>query len=467
MKKMLARILCISVVGFSFVSLGRAWVMSSAEQQQASQLSQKRDWPALAALADLAVRRDAKDGWAWYYAGLANDGLGRRDAAVGAYEKALPFVPSYMQGSIAQVLAQDYAALNQPQKIAALAQQFEKTNPEVARNLRLQFPATAPRPAPAALPDISPRALDAVTSKVRRTWKADAIPVQINLDAQDNRTFRLVYNFYSPSSRTGLSVIQDGPALPVGEPRGWSTTAIPAHFLPLAEAAARISRSQNPPLEHALLYVSSGMEPAVGLAWTIALAGSLEAAEIPAYQMTRPEFDALMAAAERGSAASEYTLAMVYFNGAAGATDVGRAVEWLAKSAARGDPRAQNKLGQCYEYGAGVRPNQSAAAEWYQKAANSGFPASEFNLGLMYEQGSGVPRSYVTARQWIERAAHRDWPAAIDELPVVIAAANGEIRRAQQLRAQQAQAKRCPPGYMPSGLGRCMSFALMMDSIPH
>lgn len=468
MKKMLVRMLCISVAGLSFVSAGRAWLMNPAEQQQASQLSQKRDWPALAALADRAVRRDAKDGWAWYYAGLANDGLGRRDAAVAAYEKSMPFVPSYMQGSIAQVLAQDYAALNETQKIAALAQQFEKTNPEIARSLRLQFPAIAPRPAPAALPEISPRTLDAVTSKVRRTWRVDAIPVQINLEAQDNRTFRLVYNFYSPSSRTGLSVIQGGPALPVGEPRGWSTVAIPAHFLPLAEALARSSAPQHALVEHALLFVSSGMEPAVGLSWTIAIADGLDAVEIPAYQMTHPEFEALSAAAERGSAASEYTLAMVYLNGAAGVTDPGRAAEWLAKSAARGDPRAQNKLGQFYEYGVGVRQNVGVAAEWYQKSANSGFPPGEFNLGLMYEQGRGVPRNYVTARQWIERAARRGWPAAVDELPVVTAAANGEIRRAQQLRAQRSGGGggKCPPGYMPTG-SRCISFAIMMDNIPH
>jgi predicted TPR repeat methyltransferase len=94
--------------------------MTQAEQLQASTLNQKHDWQALAALADRAVQRDSKDAWAWYYSGIANDGLGHREVAATAFEKSLSALPAYLQGSAAQLLAQEYAALNEPAKLAAL-----------------------------------------------------------------------------------------------------------------------------------------------------------------------------------------------------------------------------------------------------------------------------------------------------------------------------------------------------------
>ena len=99
---------------------------------------------------------------------------------------------------------------------------------------------------------------------------------------------------------------------------------------------------------------------------------------------------------------------------------------------------AENKLAQLYEYGVGVPGNPSAAAQWYLKAANTGFAPAQYNLGLMFEEGRGVARNYVTARQWIEKAARQGSTAAMDEMPIVTARANGDIRRAEQLRTQQS-----------------------------
>ena len=215
--------------------------MTQAEQSQASTLNQKRDWQGLGALADRAVQRDSKDSWAWYYSGVANDGLGHKDAAAKAFEKSLSGLPAYLQGSAAQLLAQEYAALNEPAKLTSLISQFEKTNPEVARTLRLQFPGATPRQTAPVLPEISPRILAEMTANARRSWKPDAIPVQISVEYQDNLPYQAIYSFYSPSARVGLRQMQNGPRFPADDPRGWSSVAIPLNFVPLAEAVRRVT----------------------------------------------------------------------------------------------------------------------------------------------------------------------------------------------------------------------------------
>lgn len=55
--------------------------MSPGAQQQASQLYQKHDWSALEALAKRSASGGSTDGMAWYYLGLAEDGLGRKTDA--------------------------------------------------------------------------------------------------------------------------------------------------------------------------------------------------------------------------------------------------------------------------------------------------------------------------------------------------------------------------------------------------
>jgi TPR repeat protein len=450
----------------------RAGAMTQAEQLQASTLNQKHDWQALAALAGRAVQRDSKDAWAWYYSGVANDGLGHKGMAATAFEKALSGLPAYLQGSAAQLLAQEYAALNQQAKLAALIAQFEKSSPEIARTLRLQFPGSTPRPAAPVLPEVSPRTLAEMTANARRSWKPDAIPVQISVEYQDNLPYQAIYSFYSPSARVGLRQMQNGPQFPADDPRGWSSVAIPSNFVPLAEAVRRVTDpGQNPLVQHAYLMVEESGIPAVALAWSITFkTANLSATELPAYVMPKTELDQLNAAAQRGDAASQYLVAMVDLSGVAGLTDAAKSAAWLAKAAAQGHVEAENKLAQFYEYGAGVPSNPSVAAQWYLKAANTGFAPAQYNLGLMFEEGRGVARNYVTARQWIEKAARQGSMAAMAEMPIVTARANGDIRRAEQLRTQQSTGNNsgtCRPGFFGGHGSPCRSFSLMIWAQQH
>lgn len=460
-------ILRVFAAGLVLLPAGRA--LTPAAAQRASELYQKHDWAGLEALARPAAERDPKDGWAWYYSGLANDGLGHKSAAATAYQNALPYIPPYLQNSAAQLLALDYVALKENDKIAPLIRSLEKTNPQVAQGLRSQFPSTPPPSAPATLPEVSPRTLRDVTDKTRRSWKSDAIPVRIDVDSVD-RGLRVSYEFYSPSARAGLASVWIGNneiASPVANLQGWNTVGLPAQFLPLAGAVARTPAAQRG-IGSAHLILENGATPATGLSWWIVLKNSNgEAIDIAAYEMPKSEFDALSAAAARGQAKAQYSLAMVYLRGADGPPDRGKAIEWLLKSAALGDSQAANKLGQFYQFGSGVQPNLNLAVSWYRKAAMAGFAPSQYNLGLMYERGLGVPRDYLIARRWIEQAAHQGLGNAISELPIVTAAANGQIRRAQQLQKRQASSGSggCPGGYFKTPTG-CKAIGVILTQ-PH
>src|SRR5437867_6002601 len=60
--------------------------------------------------------------------------------------------------------------------------------------------------------------------------------------------------------------------------------------------------------------------------------------------------------------------------------------QWQA-SAEKGDAAAQHQLGLVYEKGKGVETNTIEAAKWYRKAAEQGLAAAQFKLGLAYLKG--------------------------------------------------------------------------------
>ena len=66
--------------------------------------------------------------------------------------------PATMPGAAVQLLAQDYAALKQSAKFAALYREMQKSHPEVAMSLQSQFRDAIGAPAP----EVSPRTLAAL-----------------------------------------------------------------------------------------------------------------------------------------------------------------------------------------------------------------------------------------------------------------------------------------------------------------
>ena len=441
---------------FFLVSIAAFAAMTQDQQIQAGKLYQKQDWPALFSLASHAAALDAKDGFAWYYLGLADDGLNRRPDAIDAFQKALLYVPPTLRPGIQQAIAADYVALRQNDKLLALYRELQKSDPQTARAIHNQYPNAIAKTAPSAtLPEVSPQSLAALQSNIRRTWKPDAIAVQIDIK-DDGAGLHAIVDFFSPSTKQALSAF-DNQTMALGN-SNWNTSGIPSDFLPLAAAVARIPG--NPPaaeIDHAyLLRESPDSADASDLTWSIALKrGSVDVAAVPAYIMPKSEYETLLFAANRGEPEAEYRLARVYASGVAGNVDLGKSVEWLNKSAAANFAPAQNRLGQYSEFGVGMPRNPGNAIAWYRKSAAAGFAPGEYNLGLMYERGLGVARDFVTARQWIEKAAKQGLGPAISELPVVIAAANGQIRRYEQMKAQQARGTSgsCPLGYFRTQFG--------------
>ena len=71
----------------------------------------------------------------------------------------------------------------------------------------------------------------------------------------------------------------------------------------------------------------------------------------------------------------------------------------------RGDAAAQVSLGLMYANGQGVPQDYVTAAGWYRKAAEQGDATAQLSLGAMYADGRGVPQNNAAAAGWFRKAA--------------------------------------------------------------
>jgi len=71
----------------------------------------------------------------------------------------------------------------------------------------------------------------------------------------------------------------------------------------------------------------------------------------------------------------------------------------------KGNAAAQLFLGLMYNKGEGVAQDDETAAAWYRKSAEQGNTDAQFNLGMMYRNGHGVPRDLKQAYQWFSLSA--------------------------------------------------------------
>ena len=78
----------------------------------------------------------------------------------------------------------------------------------------------------------------------------------------------------------------------------------------------------------------------------------------------------------------------------------------------KGDAAAQFKLGVMYDYGEGVSQDHAEAAKWYQLAAEQGNAAAQNNIGVMYHKGEGVSQDDKEAMKWYRLAADQGNAAA-------------------------------------------------------
>ncbi|VVB47549.1 putative Sel1 repeat protein [Beijerinckiaceae bacterium RH AL1] len=125
----------------------------------------------------------------------------------------------------------------------------------------------------------------------------------------------------------------------------------------------------------------------------------------PRQSIRQPTLPAgLVAAADAGDAAAQYTLACAYAEGRLAPRDFGQAARYYAKAADQGIVPAQYRLGALYEKGLGVAQDKARAKSLYRQAADAGNPRAMHNLAVLLADGDGKP-DYEGAATWFRKAA--------------------------------------------------------------
>ncbi|KAJ3002780.1 hypothetical protein HKX48_002115 [Thoreauomyces humboldtii] len=113
----------------------------------------------------------------------------------------------------------------------------------------------------------------------------------------------------------------------------------------------------------------------------------------------------LRVTAEAGCAASQFCLALCYYNGIATPEDDRQAYVWCERAAVQGLAGAMNVLGNLHIEGSGCPQDPASGLRWYIRAAELREPAAIYNIGTLFERGIAVEEDAVQAFGWYERAA--------------------------------------------------------------
>ena len=113
----------------------------------------------------------------------------------------------------------------------------------------------------------------------------------------------------------------------------------------------------------------------------------------------------LLRAAQNGSAASAFNVAVMYERGFVVERDSARAIEWYRKAVAADMPAAKHNLALLLRDGKGAPRDGKEAIELLRSAARQGMAASMFTLGDIHERGDATPKDDATALAWFAIAA--------------------------------------------------------------
>ena len=150
--------------------------------------------------------------------------------------------------------------------------------------------------------------------------------------------------------------------------------------------------------------------------------------------------------ADKGNAAAQSDLAVMFQNGEGVSKDYAKAARWYRRAAQQGVASAKYELGLMYYNGEGVPKDYAEAARWYRRAAKQGVASAHFNLGVMYLHGEGVLQNNIMVHMWLNLASangHEEAGGWRDKLAARMTAA--DISKAQ------AMAREC----MNSGYKNC------------
>ena len=100
-------------------------------------------------------------------------------------------------------------------------------------------------------------------------------------------------------------------------------------------------------------------------------------------------------------------LLVIGFSGVVSGQDTLVDFEETKRLAERGFAASQTLLGVMYYLGEGVPENKAEAARWYRLAAEQGDVNAQYELGTMYLNGEGVPENDAEAVKGYRLAAEQ------------------------------------------------------------
>lgn len=114
----------------------------------------------------------------------------------------------------------------------------------------------------------------------------------------------------------------------------------------------------------------------------------------------------LQKAAEQNSAAAQYLLGRMYYNGDGVEQNDSISAYWMEKAANLNNSDAQGNLGLYHIYGVGVEQNYDKAIHWLTIAADEGDQVASYYLGQIYgnfaEFDDIVPIDYAKALKYMQ-----------------------------------------------------------------
>ena len=105
-------------------------------------------------------------------------------------------------------------------------------------------------------------------------------------------------------------------------------------------------------------------------------------------------------------------------------------VRLIRAAAERGDAASQNTLGVMYAKGVGVPVNYVRAEYWFQKAADQRYAAALYHLGVLYKAGpTGIKQDLSKANDYFTASALAGFKPTMNQLAQLLAEANAGPHR--------------------------------------
>jgi len=130
-------------------------------------------------------------------------------------------------------------------------------------------------------------------------------------------------------------------------------------------------------------------------------------------------------AADKGLAAAQFNLGMMYELGRGAGADAAAAFKHYLRAAEQGFAPAQFNVGNMYANGTGVKQDYFEASLWFRQAADRGIPEAQYNLALAHELGRGIPKDESAAQRWYRAAAAKQYARAHYNLALMLEEGRG------------------------------------------